>query len=82
MMASLKLCRDERFTGKRRKYDFVASQEAMDVVDGVMAEWEKRGHLDTFSRTDFEEMTEQFDTVSISLWDICVPPGWQPSDSP
>ena len=77
-MAGLKACSDDRFKGKRREYDFAAQAHAREVVDAAMVELDKRGHTDSYSETDFNEMADIFGDALVKLWDICVPPGWTP----
>ena len=78
MIAAWRLCGDDRFDGKRREYDFVASEQAKEIVDDVMKEAEGRGHTDDYTASDFAEMTDSFDDAIVKLWEICVPPGWEP----
>ena len=78
MVTTFLLCSDDRFKGKRRKYDFAAYSDAKEIMDGVTVEALARGHVDNYSETDFEEMTAIFDNALVALWEICIPPGWKP----
>ena len=78
MVTTFLYCSDDRFKGKRRKYDFAAYSDAKEIMDGVTVEALGRGHVDNYSETDFEEMTLIFSEAFLALWEICVPPGWEP----
>lgn len=78
MVAVWDLCSDERFDGKRREYDFVAMEQAGEIINGIENEMVGRGHTDNYTASDFAEMTDSFDDAMVKLWEICVPPGWKP----
>ena len=74
---AFKLCSDDQFKGKRKKYDFAAYADAKEIMDEVMVDLNRYGHTDGYSATDFVEMTDIFKDAMVKLWDICVPPGWK-----
>ena len=75
---SYQVCSDDEFDGKRRKIDLIAYSEAKEILDGVLAAMQARGHTDDYTSADFEDMTNVFRDAGNTLFEICFPPGWEP----